>query len=178
MLAYPPAGFGRRPKLYPLPRAVPAGPSNGGIETLVHVGRGYLLALSERQRAGPGTLRAWVGVDGDWQEMRYRRTIGFRPTDGTLLPNGDILVLERRFLLGRGSAIRLVRIARRSIAPGRTLTGRQIARLDAPMTVDNFEGIAARPTSAQETLIYLISDDNFNPLQRTLLLMFSLQSSR
>ena len=68
-----------------------------------------------------------------------------------------------------------MRVSRRQIAPGRVVAGREIARLRAPMTVDNFEGIAARPASAGETLVYLLSDNNFNPLQRTLLLMFSLK---
>jgi hypothetical protein len=163
------------PGRYPAPPGLAAGPSNGGIETLVHVGRGYLLAISERQRAGPKALRGWVGVDGGWQDFNYARTGSFRPTDATLLPNGDILVLERRFLLGKGNAIRLVRLPRRAIAPGRTLRGREIARIATPMTVDNFEGIGARPGGAGETLIYLISEDNFNPLQRTLLMMFSLK---
>ncbi len=36
------------------------------------------------------------------------------------------------------------------------------------------EGIAARRGPGGETLIYLISDDNFHPWQRTLLLMFEL----
>ena len=163
------------PRAYPTPPGVEDGPSNGGIETLVHVGGGYLLAISERQRARPGALLGWVGVDGGWRRFRYARTGGFRPTSALLLANGDVLVLERRFILARGNAIRIVRIPRRAVAPGRLVRGHEIARLQAPMTVDNFEGIAARHGSAGETLIYLLSDDNFNPLQQTLLLMFSLK---
>ena len=177
MLHYPPAAnpLSRIPRRFPEPPGLADGPSNGGIETLVHVGRGYLMAISERQRAGPRSLRGWVGVDGGWREFSYARKGGFRPTDATLLPNGDVLVLERRFFLGRGNAIRLVRVGRRTIAPGRRIGGRVIARIEAPMTVDNFEGIAARQGTGGETLIYLISDDNFSPLQRTLLMVFSLR---
>ena len=40
--------------------------------------------------------------------------------------------------------------------------------------MDNFEGIAARRGAAGESLIYLVSDDNFSDKQRTLLLMFAL----
>ena len=47
--------------------------------------------------------------------------------------------------------------------------------LRPPLIFDNFEGIAARSGAGGETLIYLLSDDNFNPLQRTLLLMFALR---
>jgi hypothetical protein len=42
------------------------------------------------------------------------------------------------------------------------------------MLVDNFEGIAARRGPKGETLIYLISDNNFRSGQRTLLMMFAL----
>jgi hypothetical protein len=41
--------------------------------------------------------------------------------------------------------------------------------------IDNMEGIAVRRGPKGETLLYLISDDNFSPLQRTLLLMFELK---
>jgi len=37
------------------------------------------------------------------------------------------------------------------------------------------EGVAARRGPDGETLVYLISDDNFHILQRTLLLMFALE---
>ena len=50
--------------------------------------------------------------------------------------------------------------------------GVELARLAPPLTVDNMEGISARQDSAGRTLIYLMSDDNYSVLQRTLLLMF------
>ena len=40
--------------------------------------------------------------------------------------------------------------------------------------MDNFEGLALRRDRAGRTLLYLVSDDNFVPLQRTLLLQFRL----
>jgi hypothetical protein len=36
------------------------------------------------------------------------------------------------------------------------------------------EGIAVRSGPAGETLIYLLSDDNYSALQRTLLMMFEI----
>jgi hypothetical protein len=52
--------------------------------------------------------------------------------------------------------------------------GAEIARLDLakPLTVDNFEGLAAVPGLHGDIRFYLISDDNFSPSQRTLLLAF------
>jgi hypothetical protein len=43
-----------------------------------------------------------------------------------------------------------------------------------PASVDNMEGLAVRE-DAGGTIIYLISDDNFNPIQRTLLMKFRLE---
>jgi len=42
------------------------------------------------------------------------------------------------------------------------------------LTIDNFEGIEARRGTRGEIFVYLISDDNFNTDQRTLLMMFEL----
>jgi hypothetical protein len=48
---------------------------------------------------------------------------------------------------------------------------RPLARLEPPLTTDNFEAIAAVP-HAGGWRIYLMSDDNFSSAQRTLLLAF------
>jgi len=49
-----------------------------------------------------------------------------------------------------------------------------LAEIKRPLTVDNFEGIAVRRNEkARRSLPSL--DDNYNPLQRTLLLMFALK---
>ncbi len=61
------------------------------------------------------------------------------------------------------------------IVPGARLDGAVVAVLRPPLTVDNLEGVAVRRGAAGGTLIYLVSDDNFNPLQRTLLLLFALE---
>jgi hypothetical protein len=58
------------------------------------------------------------------------------------------------------------------------LEGRVIAEFLPPVTVDNFEGVAVRRGEDGETLVYVLSDDNFNPDQRTLLLMFELGERR
>jgi hypothetical protein len=41
--------------------------------------------------------------------------------------------------------------------------------------IDNMEGVAVRQGPKGETFIYMISDDNYSPLQRTVLLMFELK---
>ena len=56
--------------------------------------------------------------------------------------------------------------------PGARLEAENLAEIRFPLNVDNFEGIETRRGPGGETLIYVISDDNYNPLQRTLLMMF------
>ena len=52
--------------------------------------------------------------------------------------------------------------------------GEELAWLRHPLSVDNLEGIAAGRGPRGETLLWLLSDNNFNPLQRTILLHFEL----
>lgn len=163
-----------RPTLWTVPVGLAGAPANGGIEALTHVGRRFLFLLTEKLRVSGRNLAGWVGRDRNWEPFAYRRTAGFRPSDATLLPGGDIAVLERRYTLVKGSAARIVVIPRRSIGPGRAVAGREILRLAAPLTVDNFEGISARRGDDRRIVIYIVSDDNFNPLQRTLLMMFEM----
>ena len=53
-------------------------------------------------------------------------------------------------------------------------TARRLAVLERPLTRDNMEGIAALPAPDGGFRLYLVSDDNFSPIQRTLLLEFTL----
>ncbi len=149
--------------------------SNSGIEALATLADGALLAIAEgRENEASSPAFLWRG--GAWSELVYPRVPGFRPTGATILPGGDLLVIERSFSLFDGVAVRLQRIAAATIRPGATLRGTTLAVLRPPLTLDNMEGVAARRNAATgETLLYLISDDNFRPLQRTLLLVFALE---
>lgn len=60
-------------------------------------------------------------------------------------------------------------------ADGPDLSWRGLARFTAPATVDNFEGIAAVRRPDGGLRLYILSDDNFNPGQRTLLLAFDVR---
>ena len=106
--------------------------------------------------------------------MSYRPGPGFKPTSAALLPDGGVLVLERRFTLLGGLAIRVVRLSADEIKPGARLTGEELAFFRPPLAIDNMEALAVRRGPAGETLVYLMSDNNFNPIQRTLLLHFAL----
>ena len=99
---------------------------------------------------------------------------GFVPTGADWLDD-TIYLLERRFsLLDGGFASRLVALDLEQIRQGGPLAGHVLAQLGRPAISENFEGIAARRGADGRTLLYLVSDDNFLVLQRTLLLQFSL----
>jgi hypothetical protein len=85
-----------------------------------------------------------------------------------------LLVLERKFSWFAGVGIRIRRIALKSIAPGALVDGQAIFEADLGHEIDNMEGIDAHVTDAGETVLTLVSDDNFSPIQRTLLLQFTL----
>jgi hypothetical protein len=175
ILHYPEASppFSKPPALFPAPEGLADAPPNGGLEALVHVGRGFLVGIAERMTAGGGALAAWVGRGGVWEPFGYVRKPGFRVTAAGLLPAGDLLVIEHRYSAASGSVARFVRVPRNAIAPRRRVEGRALAELAPPLTTDNFEGVAIRRGEGREALIYVMSDDNFNPLQRTLLMMFA-----
>jgi hypothetical protein len=149
-------------------------PANGGIEGIARLCDRRLLAISEAAPGtAPGTTKAWV-FDGKWRALGYTTTGNFRPTDAATLPDCSVAVLERSFSVPEGVRGRIVLIQPKTIRPGAVLRGEEIAMLLQPLTVDNMEGISARRGARGETLIYLLSDDNFSNFQRTLLLMFEL----
>jgi hypothetical protein len=84
------------------------------------------------------------------------------------LPGGLTAYLLRAFDEARGN--------RNSLQTFRS--GSLVARMDLvpPMTVDNYEGLAAVPTRDGGIRFYLISDDNALARQRTILLAFDWRS--
>jgi hypothetical protein len=152
----------------PTPADLARAPANEGVEALAALGDGSLLAIAEGLYDGPDLLAAWR-IDGDRVErLAYRAARGFQPTGADRI--GDlVLVLERRLSFLGGWHARITVVEESRIRPGAVLEGRELARLAAPLQLDNMEGIAVRPHD-RGALIYLISDDNFHFLQRTLLL--------
>jgi hypothetical protein len=162
------------PTPLPFPATTPAFGRNSGVEAMSELSDGGILALVEGH-AEDTQSPAYLWQGGRWHDLVYERDAGFRPTGATLLPDGDVLVVERFFTVLEGVKIRLVRLAAASLRPGTTLRGKVLATLLPPVVLDNMEGIAATRGTSGETWVYLISDDNFSPLQRTLLLHFALK---
>jgi len=181
----PPFGGPARP--VPTPEGVRRCGGNEGIETMAMLDDTRRLLVCEGRRQPSLDVPAWVGDGSGWTArsypLRFDGLLGepFRPTSATVLPGGDVLVLERRF---PPLAARVMRLAREDVLGEGPLHPVEIARLEPPLTVDNMEGIDARRDESGRTLVYLVSDDNNcakrpggprgSGLQRTLLLLFSL----
>ena len=150
-------------------------PKNEGMEALTDLPGDRLLMVAEGLW-GPGNVLMGALLDGGaWHRITYRPKPGFRPTAAASLGQGDALFLERHFSFPTGLRIRLVRAEADQIRPGGMITPRLLAELSHPLAVDNLEGLDVRRDAAGRTLVYMISDDNYSPLQRTLLLMFELK---
>jgi hypothetical protein len=173
-------GFTRaRGEVVPLPPAAKKLPFNKGLEALVMVPKGMalagtLIAMSERGLDAQGNLIAFLVGGPTPGQFSVRRTDQFDISDATLLPSGELLILERKFSWLAGLGIRIRRIALKSIAPGAVVDGPSIFDADLGYEVDNMEGIDSHVTAEGDTMLTMVSDDNFSPLQRTLLLQFRL----
>jgi hypothetical protein len=150
-------------------------PENNGIESLALLNDGRLFAIAEGE-VNESAKVAWVSNRGGWDVLTYNAEPGFRPTGAATLPDGDVVVLERYYTPRAGVRIKIKRIRTADIGPAAAINGSLLATLSPPMNVDNFEGIEAIKGRDGKTYIYVISDNNFNPGQRTLLLMFELRS--
>jgi len=133
-----------------------------------------LIAFSERGLDADGNLIAFLIGGRTPGQFAVRRTGKFDVSDAVLLPSGDLLLLERKFSWFAGVGIRIRSIPLRSIAPGALVDGPSIFDADLGQEIDNMEGIDAHVTAEGDTVPTLVSDDNFSPVQRTLLLQFTL----
>lgn len=133
---------------------------------------GSTLLLTEGVITGDGAHSAYLLGKSDKGPLSYRSGDSTNPTDCAFLPNGDLLVLERGVSLVNFSA-RLTRIKAGDVRPGAEMIG-QVLFEGVGGDLDNMEGLAVRQTPSGQLRIVLVSDDNFNDWERTLLLEFSL----
>lgn len=172
-------GFTRaRGEVVALPPAARKLPYNKGLEALVMVPKGLpmagtLIAISERGLDINGNIIAFLIGGPSPGQFSVRRTNDFDVSDAVLLPSGDLLILERKFSWLAGVGIRIRRIALKSVVPGAVVDGPSIFDADLGQEIDNMEGIDAHVTPEGDTVLTMVSDDNFSMIQRTLLLQFT-----
>ena len=165
-----------------LPADARAMRDNQGIEALAVLQggprKGAIVAFAERLTRGSGYHTGWIwgaGGSGEAQKFQLEDIDGFNITDAASLADGSLVVLERYFRWTEGVKVRLRLIPASEVAPGGRTAGRTLFQGDSSYEIDNMEGLAVHKAGAGETVLSLISDDNFNAfLQRTVFLQFTL----
>jgi hypothetical protein len=172
-------GIPVRGRPIPIPREIQDLPSNQGLEAMgIAPPRsplaGALVAVAERSRWSEGASTRGFILTGPRQgAFDVLRSDGYDIVDLAFLPSGEVLFLERRFSIFGGFGMRLRRVAAEAIRPGASVDGAVIFESDASQQIDNMEGLAVH-REGDETILTMISDDNFNSFQRTIMLEFAL----
>ena len=169
----PPNTFDSAPSPVQIPSGIARAPSNGGIEGLAVLSDGRLLILTEEFKNPDGSFKGWLVASDQSAELSYVPAVGFRVTDCAALDNGDVLVLERRYVPFGILSARVTLVKAHSIQPGAKLVGKELLKLEQPLAAENFEGVAAQRIS-KGTMIFIVSDDNYSSFQQTSLLQFLL----
>ena len=148
--------------------APPAGAPNAG----------KLIAITEESLDAQGNLRSFLldpnGGGDKVERFSVKRSDDFDVSDCTVLPPGELLLLERRYSPARGVAMRIRRVPLAAIKDGALIDGPALIEADLAYQIDNMEGIAVHKNARGETVLTLVSDDNFSVIQRNLLLQFVL----
>lgn len=152
-------------------------PANTSLEALAATADGVLLAGAEG--GDRDTTPLWLApLDAPApvaSRFNYPLRDGFSLTGLDRLPDGGFVAVERFYAPIIGAHLRISRIAPDAFSgEGGTIETEELARISPPFPVDNFEGISAVRMPNGATRIYIISDDNTNRRQRTLLLAFDL----
>lgn len=158
-----------------------AWPKTGSIESLARLPDGRFLAIGEMGMTADGQhdslLFAGDPADKDTPSpihLRYTTPRGYRPTDAVALDARHLLVLNRRLTMEQlfTGVIAIVDLPEK-LEPGTELKARTLARLAPPLLADNYEGLAVSHEHGRP-VIWIISDDNHEFFQRTLLLKFGM----
>lgn len=162
----------------PMPREAARMDANAGLEAMTVMAggpyKGAVIAFSERLLDADGNHTGWLWLDGAPRRLGLSAVGGFDLTDAASLPDGSLLVLERRFRFMEGVKLQMRLVPAAEIAPGRLAQGQVLLTSGRGYEIDNMEGLSAHQEADGTTVLTLISDNNFNFLQRTILLRFAL----
>jgi len=153
----------------------------GGAEAMVRLRDGAFIVFSETARPkGLRDARIVLRFAGDPTETKgaplsfaYLPPEGYDPTDAAELPDGRLLVLNRRLSLSGLFTAKLSVIDIRGVRSGGVVRGPEIASFERPLLHDNFEALAITQEGA-DTIVWIASDDNGEFWEQSLLLKFRL----
>lgn len=162
------------------PTAIRRWDSNGGPESLVRLRDGRFVSFSEdsKWRGRPGIAAVLFPGDPTAHpkaavRFRYISEPGYAVSDATTLPNGDIIVLERRWLLPLRFRSRLTLVRPAALKPGALVRGVELGRIVDPWPTENYEGLAVT-REGKATILWLVSDNDQSWWRPTYLLKLRL----
>ena len=134
---------------------------------------GVRVTVTEKSLDAKGNILAAI-MDGPRKGMfTVIRSDEFDVSDGDFLPDGDMLLLERRFNMATGVALRIRRIKASDIVKGATVDGEILLEADMGYQIDNMECLDVWQRADGAVMVSLASDDNHSILQRNLYLEFA-----
>lgn len=149
---------------------------NGGVEALVVLPDDAILAIGESPIEGAAPI--WLIRDGKIAVRTALPYLSDHLVTGAALDQAERLILSmRHYSVQDGVSIRIVRYQLDAGIPIPE-SGTVIAAFENASGIDNMEGIATDVDEAGNEVLWLISDDNFNKAQRTLLMRFLLLPAR
>lgn len=172
-------GFAAREKTINLPADAKQARRNKELESVGRFPKGSplaktIIAISERFLDKNGNIIGWLIGGSIPGRFTVKRLDDYDITDLTITPDGDLIILERYFSPLSGVKMRLRKIDTATVKPSAVLDGEVLLHSDQRNTIDNMEGLASHRAANGDIILTLISDDNFNIFQRTLLLQFAL----
>ncbi|MDL2403222.1 esterase-like activity of phytase family protein [Rhizobium mayense] len=183
--AYPDPGFETSPPDGSIPILIPRKQLRGNrsLETLMIAPQssplsGAAVIVAERSLDDQGNMLAAI-LEGPLKgRFTVRHYDDFDASDGVFLPDGDLLLLERRFDLAHGIGVRIRRIRGDDIRPDAVVDGKVIFQAGSNLQIDNMEGLDAFRAEDGTTHLIMVSDDNHSILQRSLMLEFRLRDEK
>ncbi|WP_300544691.1 esterase-like activity of phytase family protein [Maricaulis sp.] len=159
------------PEVLQSPPGADALADNRGLEALATIGPNRLLAGIEYPRSVNLRHELWEAMPGSWRRLDLMLDPGFGLT-GMTSHAGRLYLLTRFYSPDYGNRIIIRHMPEAVLARPGPARPERLATLGAQHSVDNFEGIAAF-TRNGETILLIVSDDNYSNRQRTLLLAFA-----
>lgn len=160
--------------------AVPGDPAfkrlqdNSGLEALAIDAEGALYAIPERSGRWERPFPVYRLENGVWsQDLSLARSGKFLVAGADFGPDGRLYIVERDFGWLSGFA---TRIRRFTLGPDGFDAGETLLETAGGST-DNFESISVWADADGETRITLMADDNFFPLQSTVIAEYRLNGS-
>jgi hypothetical protein len=162
------------------PKAMQRWSKTGGPEAMVRLSDGRFLIFAE-SASGSDTLPDLIIADRDptTPDAHYTKALyrapehHFSPTDAAQLPDGRLLVINRRFEPPAYFSARLSLLDPIPAQARGIISGKTIAKFGRPGLTSNFEGVAVSNEGGR-TFIWIISDDNYMWIEHTYLLKFEL----